>query len=121
MVVTGKKNTWAKSRKESAKKETEIFKRMGCLANDSKEGGGDRCRIKNILMQIRQEENEEYEARAFLEAMQKNVNEAHARASENPAKGRLRKSRNTCAPWIKNLKNHRTSVTKFGKSCKAMT
>ena len=33
-------------------------------------------------MQFRKEEQEEYEARALLEAMQKNVNEAHARASE---------------------------------------
>ena len=82
MVVAEKKNTWAKSCKESAKRETEIFKMMGCLADHAKEGGGDGNTIKKILMQLCDEEKEEYEACARLEAMQKNVNEAHTRASE---------------------------------------
>ena len=104
---------------QKRKTETEIFKMMGGLADDAKEGGGDRNRIKKILMQFHEEE-EEYEARALMDAMQKNVNEAHARASEYLQR-LLRKSRNTCTPWIEKLKDHRTSVTKYGKWCKATT
>ena len=82
MVVTGNKNTWVKSCKETAKRETEIFKMMGSLADDAKTEDGDGGRIKNTSRKLRKEENEEYEASAFLEAIQKNVDEAHARASE---------------------------------------
>ena len=83
MVVTEKKNTWAKSCKESAKRETEIFKLMVSLADDATVEDGDRGRIKKTLKQLRKEENEEYEARALLEAVQQTVNEAYARDSEN--------------------------------------
>ena len=81
MVVTENKITWAKSCMEREEKETEIFKMMGSL-DDAKRGGGDRNRIKKIFLQFREKENEEHETRASLETMQKNVNEAHARASE---------------------------------------
>ena len=48
MVVAEKENTWAKSCKESAKRGTDIFKMMGHLADDAKEGGDERNRIKKI-------------------------------------------------------------------------
>ena len=86
---------------------------MGCLVDDAKEGGGDRNRIKKTLKQLREEEKEEYEGRALLEAMQKNVDEAYARASET--KQRLYReleefmyfgrSKSTCTPWTENLKH----------------
>ena len=114
MVVAEKKNTWANSCKESAKRETEIFKVMGCLADDAKEGGGDRNRIKKTLKHLREEEKEEYEARALLEAMQKNVDEAYARASETKLR-LVREVEEYMHSWIENLKDHRTSVTHFCK------
>ena len=58
---------------------------MGSLTDDAKAEDGDRGRIKKTLKQLRNEENEQCEARALLEAMQKNVDEAHSRASENQA------------------------------------
>ena len=70
MVVAEKKNTWAKQLQgECQKRETEIFKIMGCLADDAKDVGGDGNRV--ILMQFLEKEEEEYEARALLEASRK--------------------------------------------------
>ena len=50
--------------------------------NDAKAEDGERRRLTRNLKQLRQEEDEEDEARALLENMQQNVDEAHAKASE---------------------------------------
>ena len=71
-------NLCVKSCKESANRESEKFKKVGSLTDDAKVEDGDRGRIRKTLMQLREEE---YEACALLEDMQKNVQEAHARAS----------------------------------------
>ena len=84
----------------------------GSLTDDAKVEDGDRGRIRNTLKQLREEENEEYEARALPEAMEQT--EAYARASET--KQRLYRSpRSTCAHETEDLEDHRTSVTNLGK------
>ena len=59
-----------------------MFKMSECVADDSKVEDCDKGRPRKTLKQLRKETGEEHEARALLEAMQQNVNEAYARASE---------------------------------------
>ena len=42
--------------------------------------------LKDVLKQLQKEREEEYEARALFEGVQQDLEEAHARASENERK-----------------------------------
>ena len=77
-----KKNTWHKSCKESAKRETELYKMLESSTYDAKAEDNARSKLKNTLKQLCKERDAENEARALLEEMQQNLDEAHARASE---------------------------------------
>ena len=80
-----KTHTWNKSRKESAKRETELFKIKEIVANDEKQEDKE-SRLKDTLNKLRKERVEENEARALLQEMQRNLDEAHARSSETERK-----------------------------------
>ena len=64
-----------------AVKTGDILKLAEIAANDEKQGDEERHDINKLLKQLRKERNEEDEARALLEDMQKHLEEAQARAS----------------------------------------
>ena len=84
------------------------------MADDAKVEDGDRGRLKKTFKQLRKERDEENEVGAFLEEMEQNLDEAHARApklSEDCA----RSSRNTCTRGTEKLEDQTYSAPKSGK------
>ena len=55
-----------KSCKESAKRETEIYKMSESMADDAKVEDGDKGRLRKTLKKLRKERDEENEARQSL-------------------------------------------------------
>ena len=83
MIVKEKKSTWVKSCKENSKRETEICAISEGMAEDATVEDGDKSRLRRALKQLRKDRDKENAVREFLEEMQQNVDEAHARASES--------------------------------------
>ena len=81
-----KTHTWNRTRKEGAKREIVLYKIKEIVANDKQQEDKERRRLKETLNKLRQEREEENEARALLQEMQQNLDEAHARASETERK-----------------------------------
>ena len=73
-----KKSTWSESCKESAKRETKLYKMVEIAANDERQVDNERNIIKKTLKQRCDEEYAADEARALLHDMQQNVDEAEA-------------------------------------------
>ena len=76
-IVKEKTNTWNKSCKERAKRESESFKMI-----DERQEHKERSMLKDLLLQLQKER----EARGLIEEVQRNLDEAQARASENERK-----------------------------------
>ena len=89
-----KTHTWNKSCRESAKRETELYKMIEITAKDEKQEDNERTIIKKTLKQLCEEEDEADEARALLEEMQQNVDEAEAKVAET--RRRLFREINEC-------------------------
>ena len=75
-----KTNTCHKSCRESAKRESELYKMVEQTVIDERQEHKERRMFKDLLQQLQKEEEEE--ARGLLEEMQRNLDEAQARASE---------------------------------------
>ena len=84
--VKEKTNTCNKSCKESAKRESELFKMVEPAAIDEGKRTKKEACFKDISKQRQQEREEEHEARALIEEMQQNLEEARAKDSETERK-----------------------------------
>ena len=71
-----KTNTWNKSCKESAKRETELCKMVEVAVMDEKQEERERGMIRDLLGEFRKRREEEDEARNLIEEMQHNLDEA---------------------------------------------
>ena len=78
-TVKEKTNTWNKSCKDSAKRESELYKMVELAAIDERQEDKERSMLKDVLKQLQKEREEDDEARALIEEMQQNLGEAHAR------------------------------------------
>ena len=67
--------------RQKRERERDMLKLAELAANDEQQEDEEAHCIKKVLKQLRKESGEGDEARAFLEEMQKNVDEAQARAS----------------------------------------
>ena len=76
-----KTHTWNKSCRESAKRETELYKMIEIDTKDEKQEDTERNIIKKTLRQLRTEEDEADEVRTLLDDMQQNVDEAEAKVT----------------------------------------
>ena len=81
-----KSHTWNKNCKDSDKREGDLLKLAELAAQDEKHEDEERHNINKLLRQLREERKEEDEARALQEEMQKNLEEAQARASATEQK-----------------------------------
>ena len=81
-----KTHIWNKCCKESVKRESEFYKTMEIAAIDERQEDKERSMLKDTLKKLRKEREDENEAPALLEEMQQNLEEAHARGSENERK-----------------------------------
>ena len=75
-------NTWKKSCKESAKRESELYKMIELAAIDESKEHKERSMLKDLLYEVQKRREEEDEARGLIEEMQCNLDEAHARSYE---------------------------------------
>ena len=114
-ALTGKTYTWNESCKESAIRETELYKVMEIATEDEKQEDTGR-NIKKTLKHLRKEEEQADEVRTLLDDMQQNVDEAEATVTET--RRRLCREINEC---VKNFGDHTFSWIKCGKRCKATT
>ena len=76
-----KSHSCNKSSEDSATREGHVLKLAEMAANDEKQEDEERHLINKLFKQLRKEREVEDEARALLEEMQKNLEEAQARAS----------------------------------------
>ena len=72
-TVKEKTSTWNKSCKESAKRESELYKMIEQAAIDERQEHKERSMLEGILKQLQKEREDEYEARALIEEMQRNL------------------------------------------------
>ena len=77
-----KSNTWTKSCKESAQRESELYKMVELAAIDERQEDKERNITKKTLKQLSTEEDETEEARTLLYDLQHNVDEADAKVTE---------------------------------------
>ena len=77
--VKEKTNTWNKSRKESAKRVSDMCKMFEA---DEKQEQKERGMIRDLLEQLQKRWEEEDEARGLIEEMQRNLDEAQNRSDE---------------------------------------
>ena len=80
--TTEKTNTWNKSCKESAKRESELYKMVEAAVIDEKQEQKGRGMIRDLLEQLQKRREEEDEARGVIEVMQRNLDEAQNRSYE---------------------------------------
>ena len=114
MVVTEQKNTWVKSCKESAQRETERFKMAESLADDAKVEDVDRGRLRKTSKQLREQKIKKKK----LVHLWKQCTKTWMKPTpepQTPSKGCIGSSRSTCTYGDEDLEDHRTSVTNFGK------
>ena len=72
-------NTWNKSCKESAKKESELYKMVEQAVIDERQEHKERSMIKDLVYKLQTRKEEEDEARGLIEDMQRNLDEAQTR------------------------------------------
>ena len=77
-TVKEKTNTWNKSRKESAKRETEVSKMVVVAVMDETQEERERGMI--VLVELRKRGEEVDEARNLIEEMQRNLDDARIKA-----------------------------------------
>ena len=80
-TVKEKTHTWNKSRKASAKRETEFYEMVEAAVMDGKQEK-ERGMIRDLLGEIRKRREEEDEARNLNEEMQRNLDEAQHESLE---------------------------------------
>ena len=80
-TVKEKTNTWNKSCKESARRETELYM-IEAAVMDEKQEQKEREMIRELLEQLEKRREEEDEARGLIEEMQRNLDEAHNKSYE---------------------------------------
>ena len=85
-TVEEKTNTWNKSCRESAKRESKLFKMVEQAALDERQEHKERSMLQDMLKQLHREREEEEEARGLIEELQRNLDEAQARACETERK-----------------------------------
>ena len=112
-----KTHTWNKSCKESARRETELYKMKENATKDEKQEDTKRNIIKKTLKQLQDEADE---ARTLLDDMQQKVDEADAK-SRKPNAVFIVKSTSTCTRGTQNLDDHTITWIKCGSRCKVTT
>ena len=106
---------WIKSCKESAKRETELYKMIEIATKDENQEDTERNTIKKRPKPPRKEEEEADEARTLLDDMQQNVNEANAKKNTETRRRLYREINEYMHSWTKNLDGHTISWIKCGK------
>ena len=85
-TVKEKTNTWNKSCKDSAKRESELHNMVVQTAIDERQEHKARSVVKDLPMQFQKGREEEEKAFGLIEEMQRNLDEAQTRASETERK-----------------------------------